>query len=103
MLHEGSSSDDESSGGLELDAQQVAELRQIFLTTLPDYLQPIKEMVARLSSEADEDGEIRAGLSKTIALIGEAASRVKLDDVARSMETLREDVILFGDPTEPQD
>ena len=90
------------ASGLELDPQQAAEIRKIFLTTLPDYLTPIKEMVARLSSEADEDGQIRSALSKTIASIAEAASRVKLDDVAASMQALREDVILLGDPGEPQ-
>jgi hypothetical protein len=103
LLEEGTSQDDGTSGGLELDAQQAAEIRQIFLTTLPDYLQPIKEMVARLAGETDDDGKIRGSLAKTIASIGEAAARVKIDDVTRTMETLREDVILIGDPSEPQE
>jgi hypothetical protein len=97
------SSGDEGGSGLELDAQQAAEIRKIFLTTLPDYLTPIKEMVAKLSTDADADGQIRSALSKTIASIAEAASRVKLDDVAASMQSLREDVILLGDPGEPQE
>jgi hypothetical protein len=97
------SSSDEGASGLELDSRQAAEVRKIFLTTLPDYLTPIKEMVVRLSSEADEDGQIRSALSKTIASIADAASRVKLADVAASMNALREDVILLGEPGEPQE
>jgi hypothetical protein len=104
VLIEGDASTDEGApDGLELDAQQAAEIRQIFLTSLPDYLVPIKEMVIRLSSEADETGEIRGGLAKTIASIGDAATRMKLDDVTDAMASLREDVLLFGDPLEPQD
>src|SRR5262249_12690610 len=94
------SDDDEGADGLELDAQQAAEIRQIFLTSLPDYLEPMKEMVARLKAEPDENGEIRGGLAKTIASIGAAAERMKLDDIVRSMEALREDVVLVGDPSE---
>jgi hypothetical protein len=97
------SSADEGGSGLELDARQAAEIRKIFLTTLPDYLTPIKEMVAKLSSDGDGDGQIRTALSKTIASIADAASRVKLDDVAASMQGLREEVILLGDPGEPQE
>jgi hypothetical protein len=105
VLLEESSADstDEGGSGLELDAQQAAEIRKIFLTTLPDYLTPIKEMVAKLATDADADGQIRTALSKTIASIAEAASRVKLEDVAASMQALREDVILLGDPGEPQE
>jgi hypothetical protein len=103
LEEDGGSPDDGASGGLELDARQAAEIRQIFLTTLPDYLEPIKEMVARLSSEPDEDGKIRGSLAKTIASIGEAAARVSVDDVTRTMETLRDDVLLIGDPSEPQE
>jgi hypothetical protein len=98
-----SSGDDTTGGGLELDAQQAAEIRRIFLTSLPDYLVPMKEMVARLSAEPDETGEIRGGLAKTIASVAAAAARMKLDDVTKSMEALREDVVLFGDPSEPQE
>jgi hypothetical protein len=97
------SSDSSAPDGLELDAQQAAEIRQIFLTSLPDYLVPIKEMVIKLSSEPDETGEIRAGLAKTIQSIGDAADRMKLDDVTHAMSALREDIVLFGDPSEPQD
>lgn len=95
------SADDGAGGGLELDAQQAAEIRQIFLTSLPDYLEPMKEMVTRLSSEPDETGEIKGGLAKTIASIGAAAERMKLDDIVKKMEALREDVVLFGDSSEP--
>jgi hypothetical protein len=102
VLLEESSADEGGSSGLELDPKQAAEIRQIFLTTLPDYLTPIKEMVVKLSSEPDADGQIRGALSKTIASIAEAATRVKLADVAASMQALREDVILLGDPGEPQ-
>jgi hypothetical protein len=87
--------DEAAADGLELDAQQAAEIRQIFLTSLPDYLEPIKEMVAKLSTDPDETGEIKAGLAKTIASIAAAAARMKLDDITKSMEALRDDVVLF--------
>jgi hypothetical protein len=101
ILLEESSADEEGHAGLELDARQTAEIRQIFLATLPDYLEPMRQMVARLSEDTSD--ESRGALAKTIVSIGEAASRVQLVDVARAMEALREDVMLLGDADEPQD
>ena len=37
--------DDDSGSQLEIDDFQSNEIRQIFLTTLPDYLEPVRQMV----------------------------------------------------------
>jgi hypothetical protein len=102
LLEEGSGEDD-GAAGLKLDARQATEIRQIFLTTLPDYLEPIKQMVEQLVSSAGDDSEVRVALNKTLASMADAASRVSIDDVHQTLLALREDLALWGDPVEPQE
>lgn len=100
LLEEGSG-DDDGAVGLELDARQATEIRQIFLTTLPDYLEPIRQMVDQLRAGAGDD--VRVALTRTLSSMSDAARRVGVADAERMLEGLREDVLLFGDPSEGQE
>ena len=51
--------DEGGADGLELDDQQANEIRNIFLTTLPQYLEPVEEMLDQLF----ELGRRRAGFT----------------------------------------
>lgn len=100
LLEEGTGEDD-GAVGLELDARQATEIRQIFLTTLPDYLEPLRQMVEQLTSGAGD--EVRVALTKTLSSMSDAARRVGVADAEQMLEALREDVLLFGDPSESEE
>jgi hypothetical protein len=103
VLLEETAGDDDGSVGLELDARQATEIRQIFLTTLPDYLAPVRQMVEQMMAAPDGDGELERALTKTLSSIAAAAKRVGIEDVHDRMETLREDVLLLSGSAEPED
>lgn len=88
ILLEESTGADEDSAGLELDAFQATEIRSIFLTTLPDYLEPVRQMLDQLLS-ADDPGEMRQALDTTLESIQTAASRVQIDDVSEVVRNMR--------------
>ncbi len=102
MLEEGSG-EDHDTVGLELDARQATEIRQIFLTTLPDYVEPVRQMFDQLTASDGGDAELKKTLSKTLSSISMAAARVGIADVERELERLREDAMLLGDASEPQE
>jgi hypothetical protein len=79
--------DEDADGGLELDAQQSEEIRQIFGTTLPQYLLPVEEMVGRLLSGTADDktGEALLG---TLSSLRDAASRMGFESASGLMEQL---------------
>jgi hypothetical protein len=85
----------DESGGLELDGLQADEIRQIFLTTLPEYLEPVRQMVQALFSSASGDPDIRKALTTTLKSIADAAGRVAVEDVRLAAERLREEIILL--------
>jgi len=99
VLEEGAE-DDDGAVGLELDARQATEIRQIFLATLPDYLEPIRQMVDQLVSGPAGEGDVQVTLTKTLSSMADAARRVGVEEAQRTLEVLREDVLLFSDPSE---
>lgn len=88
ILLEESSGGDGGSADLELDAFQATEIRTIFLTTLPDYLDPVRQMLEQLLS-ADNAAEMRQALDTTLESIQTAASRVQIDDVSEVVRQMR--------------
>lgn len=88
ILLEESTGSDEDAAGLELDAFQATEIRTIFLTTLPDYLEPVRQMLDQLLV-ADDPAEMRRALDTTLESIQTAASRVQIDDVSEVVEHMR--------------
>lgn len=88
IVLEESTGADEGSADLELDAFQATEIRSIFLTTLPDYLEPVKQMLEQLLS-SDDPTEMRQALDTTLESIQTAASRVQIDDVSEVVQHMR--------------
>lgn len=88
---------DHDAGGLELDDSQQDEIRQIFLTSLPQYLEPVDQMVAQVFSGQDKNQEAKKTLNTTLASISEAAERLGIDDVSASVERVREELLLLDD------
>jgi predicted flap endonuclease-1-like 5' DNA nuclease len=102
VLEEGAE-DDDGAVGLELDARQATEIRQIFLATLPDYLEPIRQMVDQLVSAPAGDGDVQVTLTKTLSSMADAARRVGVEEAQHTLEVLRDDVLLFSDPSEERE
>ncbi len=78
--------DDEDGAQLELDQQQADEIRQIVMTTLPQYLLPIEQMLAQLFESYDE--ELRTALLTTVESVTEAIRRIGVQDAAEPLRRL---------------
>ncbi len=81
--------DDDSGSHLEIDDFQSNEIRQIFLTTLPDYLEPVRQMVEQLLEGGEGRQVLLETLDKTLASISAAATRIEIHDVATIVERSR--------------
>jgi hypothetical protein len=89
--------DDHDAGGLELDDSQQDEIRLIFLTSLPQYLEPVDQMVEQVFSGQDKNQDAKKTLNTTLASISEAAERLGINDVSASVERVREELLLLDD------
>jgi hypothetical protein len=87
-LEESEAHEDESPG-LEPDEQQLEEMRRIFGTTLPQYLQPVEEMAAQILSGGGTK-ETEDALVATLSSLGEAAGRMGFGEVKASLDGLRQ-------------
>jgi hypothetical protein len=96
IVLEESSGPDEGSADLELDQFQASEIREIFLTTLPEYLEPVRQMIDQLFSAPGAQPEIREALETTLGSIHTAAVRVGIDDVAGAVERMRLQILELG-------
>jgi hypothetical protein len=81
--------EDDGGSHLEIDDFQSNEIRQIFLTTLPDYLEPVRQMVEQLLEGGDGRELLLRTLDKTLASISAAASRIEIHDVSAVVERSR--------------
>lgn len=97
--------DDDEVDGLEMDDGQAAEIQQVFLTTLPQYLEPVAEMTEQLLTGGDAaNAETHQALSATLTSLSEAASRIGVDDVHSLLRTMHEHVAQLepnGEPVPP--
>ncbi len=74
--------DDDGEGGLELDDRQAEEIQQVFLTTLPQYLEPVAEMVDQLLADGVAGKlETHHALRATLSSLSDAASRIGVSAV----------------------
>jgi hypothetical protein len=89
VLLGGHSGDDDSGSHLEIDDFQSNEIRQIFLTTLPDYLEPVRQMVEQLLAGGEGRDLLLQTLDKTLASISTAATRIEIHDVSAVVERSR--------------
>jgi hypothetical protein len=85
----------DGTGGLELDARQAHEVQSVFLTALPQYLEPIEQMLDQLVAVGDPKGETRQALSATLSSLSAAASRVSLSEVYERLEAMSERALMF--------
>ena len=99
--HSGESGGDEAAGGLELDEFQAKEIRQIFLNTLPEYLEPVSQMLEQVLRATDEQPEIRRALQTTLSSISAAASRVGIHDVCAAVDEMRDRLLVLDDEALP--
>jgi hypothetical protein len=103
IVLEESTDSDEGSADLELDQFQATEIREIFLTTLPEYIEPVRQMVDQFFSPAGGRAEIRDALDATLASIHTAAARVGIDDVAAVVHRIRAQILELGEESAPED
>ena len=89
---DGSATGPEGPDGLELDAQQSAEVRGIVVTTLPQYLEPVEQMLDVRLSGAPDAGDTSEALATTLASLRTAASRIGADDILAKLELLSDEV-----------
>jgi hypothetical protein len=99
--HSGESGGDEAASGLELDEFQAKEIRQIFLNTLPEYLEPVSQMLEQVLRAKDEQPEIRRALQTTLSSISAAASRVGIHDVCAAVDEMRDRLLVLDDEALP--
>ena len=90
ILEEGVYADDEGDG-LELDESQAREIRHVFLTTLPQYLEPVEQMLEQLLADGADAGVLDA-LETTLSSIGAAAARLGIEDICDALEIIGEQV-----------
>lgn len=80
---------DGDASGLEIDAGQAAEIKGIFLATLPQYLEPVEQMIDQLFAEgagAAADGW--QGLAATLSSLSAAASRIGFEDIVIGLDRM---------------
>lgn len=78
---------DELVGGLETDDRQAAEIRQIFGTAFPQYLQPVEEIVEQLLSGQGDEESVSA-LGGMLTSLMEVSSRMGFENVYDLLERL---------------
>jgi len=87
-------------GGLELDDSQAEEVRWIFISSLPQYLEPLEQMIDQLL-DTGYDEELQRAATVTLASIADAATRVGIDDVAVLAQDMRDRILLLDEDEEP--
>lgn len=80
---------DSAENGLEPDDRQAAEIREIFGTAFPKYLQPVEEIVEQILS-GDGDSESTEALTGMFSSLMEASSRMGFDNVHQLLGQLQE-------------
>jgi len=97
--------DEDAADGLELDDGQAAEIQQVFLTTLPQYLEPVAEMIEQLLTGGEAaNAETHQALTATLTSLSEAASRIGVDevhDLLQAMHARVADLEPNGEPVPP--
>jgi cob(I)alamin adenosyltransferase len=86
---------DELVGGLETDDRQAAEIREIFGTAFPQYLQPVEEIVEQMLSGQGDD-ESASALGGMLTSLMEASSRMGFENIHELLERLSDRVSQIG-------
>lgn len=92
---------DDAEAGLELDDHQAGEIRRIFMTTLPQYLEPVEQMLDSLIEDGVGEQGMVAALDAALSGIATAAGRIGLDDIEEPVEQLRERLLVLEEGEVP--
>ena len=87
---------DDIAGAVELDSFQAKEIRTIFFTTLPEYLEPVEQMIEQLLDPAGAAPEVRDPLCATLSSISQAAARIGIDEVPALLDRMRGRIAPMG-------
>jgi len=102
LLLEEDGHDDNGESGLALDDAQAEEIRRVFLVTLPQYLEPVEQMVEQLFASGYADDDIRKALDTTLSSIADAASRIGVEEIRAGVTRIREELVRLDDePDQP--
>jgi hypothetical protein len=99
--HSGDAGSEDASGALALDEHQAKEIRQIFLNTLPEYLEPVSQMLAQILAATDGQPNVRRALDTTLSSIAAAASRVGITDVCAAVDEMRDRLLALDEEPWP--
>jgi hypothetical protein len=84
--HDGSDAD---SSGLEIGEDQAEEIKRIFLVTLPQYLEPVEQMIDQLfAGREGETGDGWQALVATLSSLSAAAARIGFDDIRVGLDRM---------------
>jgi hypothetical protein len=101
LLLEEDGHDENDESGLALDDAQAEEIRRVFLTTLPQYLEPVEQMVEQLFTSEHADEDTRKALDTTLSSIADAASRIGVDEIRGGVTRIREELAQLDDESHP--
>jgi hypothetical protein len=96
LMKDGAESDD-GEYGLELDASQAEEVRQIFFTTLPQYLEPIEQMLDQLFAGDQIAQDLCTTLITTVSSIAAAAARIGVPNALERLERMQDALLQLVD------
>lgn len=93
--------DSDGDDGLEIDDGQAEEIRHIFLTTLPQYLEPVEQMLHQIFDEAaGANAETRNAVVATLTSLSEAASRIGVDEIYDRLSQMCDQIAGLDDDNE---
>lgn len=90
---------DELGEGLALGDSQAEEIKSIFLTTLPQYLEPVAEMVDQLLTTTESD--CSEALTATLLSLSTAAARIGVEEVQVRLDHMHAAITQVEDPQSP--
>lgn len=82
---------DDTDGFLEVDEHQSEEIREIFGTAFPQYLQPAEEIIEQILSGKGDTESLEA-LDGMLSSLKAASSRMGFDDIHKLLNHLHEQV-----------
>jgi hypothetical protein len=82
---------DDNDGLLEVDDRQSEEIREIFGTAFPQYLQPVEEIVEQILSGKGDAESLQALEGMLLSLEG-ASTRMGFDDIYKLLKHLHDQV-----------
>jgi len=87
----------DADSGLEIDDAQAEEIRSIFLTTLPQYLEPVEQMLDQVFDGDGGGDDTRQALVATLTSLDAAAARIGLEEIVERLKRIADRVQLLDE------